>query len=246
MQGEGAFGALFLVCRLTNLMTMLEALAPLRELADQETNRRLHPSEPKIPAANSSSSLWSGGQQTERYLKKYIEIYREQIFAIVSLYKNIFAPAPSEMDFQPATVLGLKSPTGVSAPKPVSLPPDPVSSIPPALATFPMHLAEMLVGTLKKYLPNVKDKSSRESLLTQVLYCAGSLARLGGDFSLILSQLEEDDDDDESESSQGADTVSEWEEVMKKHRILAEKLDQLAANPGDSGSKATSRTASSA
>jgi hypothetical protein len=34
------------------------------------------------------------GQQTDRYLKRYIEIFREQSFAIVSLYKNIFNSEP--------------------------------------------------------------------------------------------------------------------------------------------------------
>jgi hypothetical protein len=245
MHGEGAFGALFLVCRLANLITMLEALEPLRELADQETNKRLQPSAKQTAASNVATSLWSGGQQTERYLKKYIEIYREQIFAIVSLYKNIFAPVPSEADFQAATIPGLKFPTA-AAPKPANSPSDPLSNIPPALATFPMHLTEMLAGTLKKYLPNVRDKSSRESLLTQVLYCAGSLARLGGDFSMILSLLEDDsEDEDEDEIPKEVDIVSEWEEVMRKHRMLAERLDQLAANAGEAGVKGASRVPSS-
>ena len=100
---EGALGALFLVCRLANLVSTLEALDPLRELADQETRRRIE----AAPAA-SRSSAWSGGQQTERFLKRYIEIYREQSFAIVSLYKNIFAPEPVDND-QTATGLELKS-----------------------------------------------------------------------------------------------------------------------------------------
>ena len=38
--GEGTLGALFLVCRLVCLELMLSALHPLRELADQETEKR--------------------------------------------------------------------------------------------------------------------------------------------------------------------------------------------------------------
>ncbi|KAF4974609.1 hypothetical protein F66182_17630, partial [Fusarium sp. NRRL 66182] len=63
--GEGSLGALFLVCRLANLVSTLEALDPLRELADQETQRR-----GEAAAGERAASKWSGGQQTERYLKR--------------------------------------------------------------------------------------------------------------------------------------------------------------------------------
>jgi hypothetical protein len=75
----------------------------------------------------------------------------------------------------------------------------------------------MLLETLKSYLPNVQDRSSRDSLLTQVLYCAGSLGRLGGDFSMILAFLEESDEDGEEE----------WVEIIKKHRVLASRLESM-------------------
>ena len=239
MQGEGAFGALFLVCRLANLITMLEALQPLRELADLETRRRVQNNGRPVPASN-GSGFRSEGQQTERFLKRYIEIFREQSFAIVSLYRNIFAPASSESDVQATSLPGLNLQTAPQ--KSANVPSDPLSRIPPALATFPMHFAGMLTETLREYLPNVKDKGSRESLLTQVLYCAGSLARLGGDFSMTLSLLWEDDEDDEE--SENPDYVAEWEEVMKKHRMLAERLDQLTAHAGESGARSISRVAS--
>ncbi|KKZ62584.1 hypothetical protein EMCG_02993 [[Emmonsia] crescens] len=249
MNSEGAFGALFLVCRLANLISMLEALDPLRELADQETQRRLQ-SNGKQTTTSTSNNAWSGGQQTERFLKRYIEIYREQSFAIVAMYKNIFAPAPSESGLVSASVSGLDlrdlSLQTKPTPKPQKAQKDPLPRLPPALATFPMHLAQLLTETLKAYLPNVKDKSSRESLLTQVLYCAGSLGRLGGNFSMILSSLDEEGDEEgDTEDDLSEDnTVPEWEEVMKKHRVLSERLDQLTASGVDSGPKTISRVAS--
>lgn len=196
---EGSLGALFLVCRLANLMSMLGALEPLRDLADQETA--------KNQAAHSKKEIhtaWSGGQQTERYLKRYIEIFREQSFAIISMFRSIFPPA-SEHDVKLADG---------SATKAV----DPLRPLPSALATFPLYLVGMLLQTLKKYLPNVQDRASRDSLLTQVLYCAGSLGRLGGDFSMILALLEEDDD---------AEHRDEWVEIIKKHRLLAGRLESM-------------------
>ena len=221
-KGEGAFGALFLACRLSNLVTMLDALEPLRVLADQESERRSSGKEHVT-----SGNAWSGGHQTERYLKRYIEIFREQSFAIVSMFKSIF-PTEDATNEEGLGVqfklLGLKSPMPNRA---TFSEKDPLEQLPSALSTFPLHLVELLTDTLKKHLPNVRDKSSRESLLTQVLYCAGSLGRLGGDFSMILATMDESEDE-----SAG---VPEWVSVMKKHRVLAGRLEQLAGGAGGQG-----------
>jgi hypothetical protein len=189
---ERVLGALFLVCRLATLMTMLEALEPLRELADQEMARQ---------KAVGSGNAWSGGQQTERYLKRYIEIFREQSFAIVSMFRSIFPAA-----------------TAVTSDGPAAAPhsSDPLEPIPSALATFPLYLVDMLLETLRIYLPTVKDQAARDSLLTQVLYCAGSLGRLGGDFGLFLATLDV-----------GPEAEEEWVEVVKRHRALAGRLESI-------------------
>lgn len=203
--GEGALGAIFLICRLAHLVSTLEALDPLRELADQETQRRM--------SAKDKSETWSDGQQTDRYLKRYVEIFREQSFAIVSLYKNIFSSEQSDSD--PAS--GLR---GVDSARSQSThSDDPLQKIPSALATFPMHLVQLLTDTMRTYLPNVRDRSSRESLLTQLLYCAASLGRLGGDFGMILTELSGEDED----------ITYEWEDVTRKHRALAGRLEQLTS-----------------
>ena len=227
---EGTLGALFLVCRLATLVSMLSALDPLRDLAEQETAIRLR--ESKSTIKKTTNDAWSGGQQTERYLKRYIEIFREQSFSIISMYRSIFPSGPDTNSV--SEDLGLKLKTlglrSVSAPQPApSAQPqqDLLTPLPSALSTFPLHLVGLLTETLKQYLPNVRDKSSRESLLTQVLYCAGSLGRLGGDFSLLLADLAQDDEtaDDDKEDE-------EWVEVMKKHRVLAGKLESLASGGG--------------
>lgn len=238
---EGTLGALFLVCRLATLVSMLSALDPLRDLADQETVLRERDKASPAKLKNS----WSGGQQTERYLKRYIEIFREQSFAIISMYKSIFPSGDNAVadDLGPKfKSFGLRTaPQSTSAPKE-----DPLLPLPSALSTFPLHLVELLSTTLKQYLPNVRDKSSRESLLTQVLYCAGSLGRLGGDFSLILPSLVSDDDDEDlgdsdEELEQGNEEKEhieseelEWVEVMRKHRELAGRLELLASGVGGS------------
>ncbi|TLD14982.1 hypothetical protein PspLS_10875 [Pyricularia sp. CBS 133598] len=188
---ERALGALFLVCRLAMLMTMLDALSPLRDLADQERAKQT--------SSLKSGSAWSGGQQTEKYLKKYIEIFREQSFAIVSMYRSIF---PQAEVTTPSTTQDY-----------------PLQPLPSPLATFPLHLIDMLLETLRLYLPTVRDQTSRDSLLTQVLYCAGSLGRLGGDFGLFLATLDV-----------GGETEEEWVQVVKRHRLLAGRLESIVGD----------------
>lgn len=230
---EGSFGALFLVCRLANLTTTLDALEPLKDLADQETAARL-----KSAAPVDDRSAWAAGQQTERYLKRYIEVYREQCFAMVSMFKSIFPnslPGPGGPDKEePVT-----SPTSPSLKRRESLakgitatPQDePLQQLPSALATFSMELVEMLTATLKAYLPNVRDQSSRDSLLTQFLYCAGSLGRLGGDFGMMLAIMCEDIEDGLDDAAT-TDGPVEWVEVMKRHRVQAGRLELLASGVG--------------
>lgn len=168
-------------------MSMLEALEPLRDLADQEKARQ---------KSIGAGHAWSGGQQTERYLKRYIEIFREQSFAIVSMFRSIF-PTSSHTETSDAAL----------------------EPLPSALATFPLYLVDMLLETLRVYLPTVKDQASRDSLLTQVLYCAGSLGRLGGDFGLFLAGLDVGD---------GAE--DEWVEIVKRHRLLAGRLESIVGD----------------
>ena len=220
--GEGSFGALFLVCRLANLLSMLDALEPLRALADQETERQV-----AMRSPINATDAWSGGQQTERYLKRYIEIFREQSFAIVSMFRSIFPS--NESEGQESLSIQFKS-LGLKSPIPNQMAPDrndPLQPLPSALAMFPLHLVDLLSETLKQYLPNVRDRSSRESLFTQILYCAGSLGRLGGDFSMVLANLEDD--------NTGEQLAPDWAAVMKKHRVLAGRLESLASNTQPKG-----------
>jgi hypothetical protein len=252
---DSGLGALFLVCRLANLISMLEALEPLRELADQETQKRSRPSgRANEGQTELNGSGWRGGQQTERYLKRYIEIFREQSFAIISMYKSIFpssslgpGSAPISEGHESGSGMNTKTfrmPTSTVS-KDKVFQRDPLQPLPAPVSAFPLYLIQILTDTLRRYLPNVRDRSSRESLLTQVLYCAGSLGRLGGDFSLILAslnemelQLQEGISADQSAEDPPVEDDSQdgWVEVVKKHRILAGRLELLASGVGSHGS----------
>ncbi|KAK3622004.1 hypothetical protein LTR56_022440 [Elasticomyces elasticus] len=242
---DGALGTLFLLSRLRNLNNNLAALQPLRELADQETVRRKRLLQTtngvskakqgavQQPGSGSGSGASTAGQSSERHLKRFLEIFREQSFAIISMYRSVFPgglPIP-EADGREGDEEG----EGLLLP------------LPCPLATFTGHLVDLLTETLRQYLPNITDRSSRESLLTQVLFCAGSLGRLGGDFGLMIALLEEElrgDDEDgddgnddghdrhKDRSDGGGDGDVEWVQVMKKHRIQASRLEVLARGVG--------------
>ncbi|OQO06690.1 hypothetical protein B0A48_08477 [Cryoendolithus antarcticus] len=192
---DGALGTLFLLCRLRTLHVTLEALEPLRELAEQEPST-------------------SSGSQSERYLKRYVEIFREQSFNIVSMYKSIFPGGLPMAEASDGTAVGNYD----------------MASQPSPLASFTLHLAEMLIAALHQYMPSITDRSARESLLTQVLYCAGSLGRLGADFGMLLAMLEEELA--LASESTAIDGEPEWAAVMKKHRIQAGRLEVLARGVG--------------
>ncbi|CAG9939461.1 unnamed protein product [Clonostachys rosea f. rosea IK726] len=175
-----ALPALYLVCRVATLLNQLEALDPLRELAEEERSRQ-----------GKSTQSNFGGQQTERYLKRYVEIFREHTFSIASVFKSVNASFDS--------------------PASHSVDDESLMPLPSAISTLPLHLVEMLLETLRQHLPTVKEQAARESILTQVLYCSGSFGRLGADFGLLLSTI----------------GVSEWVDLVKRHRLLAGRLESV-------------------
>ncbi|KAI7151637.1 hypothetical protein KC349_g9379 [Hortaea werneckii] len=283
---DGALGSLFLVCRLQTLYRTLEALEPLRELADQETMGRKQRQKEEGSAgtkggksggkqSSSQSSTQQrggsgeGGSQTERYLKRYLEIFREQSFGIVSMYKSIFpgnlpgttSSASSTSSTTAATNTApsksintnhkTPNPDGPPSPNPETEDQytDPLHPLPSPLSSFSLHLVSLLKETLSLYLPNLTEKSSRESLLTQVLYCASSLGRLGADFGMVVAEVlesegaegegegedeefgkEDGDEEDEEEDEE------EWIQIIRKHRIQASRLEVLARGVGGGGS----------
>jgi hypothetical protein len=203
---EGSLGSLFLVSRLANLTLLLNALDPLLALANEEVAQH----SVYVAENNSPEQIRNAGQHTEKYLKRYVEIFREQSFAIVSMFRSIF---PSESLAEATAAGGKNYNTDVS---------DLFLPLPSALTTFTMHLVDMLLATLRMYLPIIQDRGSREGLLTQVLYCAGSLGRLGGDFRMLLSFLEDND-----RTAKSGTRRSEWAESIAKHRLLAGRLEGM-------------------
>lgn len=234
-QAEGCFGALFLTARLSTFLSMsIDGLAPLRDLADQECEKRRlmqsHGHTPTRPQPGRRSSAQAShsttmGHQTERYLKRYIEIFREHSFSTIQTYRSIF-------------------PTNNTS-TPVTDKEDDTVRLPSALASFPLHLVGLLMETLQMYLPNVTDSAARESLLVQVLYAANSLGRLGADFSMMISLLDlppgeidttQRGEDGASQTVGARDEVMaepEWYRIVQKHKMQAARLDAMASGRAD-------------
>ncbi|PUU76409.1 Dor1-like family-domain-containing protein [Tuber borchii] len=246
---ERGLRGLFLVCRLAFLSGLLGALDPLKELAEEERGRRQNDKEDNASAANATAtaapSSWGGGTQTERYLKRWIEVFREQSFGIVSMYKSIFPnalpavnpdpPPPSSphphSPIMSSVGIGIRSRSSstLSNMSSSANDDDPEGGqAPDPLASFVLHLLSLLTETLGRYLETIEERSVRESLLTQVLYAAGSMGRLGGEFGAILGVIEcFGMGDEEQEEKDGDRGEEEWVGVVAKHKVLVSRLETL-------------------
>lgn len=226
--GEGQLGGVFLACRHSLLLSTLGALQPLQELADQEFTQS-----EEVRKRNP----WAAGQQTERYLKRYIEVFREQVFSMISMYYSIFPDskpgAKKEREDEAKRQGGVKYPErrGTGEKKKEARWVDPLfGPPPPAGNTYVPRVTKMLLDTIKRYMPNVRDRGSRDSLFMQVLYCATSFGRLGCDFSFKLYFFNTPVNETTGEvAKQDETSVPEYMRVMKRHQEQASRLEQLAS-----------------
>ncbi|CAG8586467.1 4548_t:CDS:2 [Ambispora leptoticha] len=108
------------------------------------------------------------------YLKKYIDIFREHFFDIVTQYRSIFSDD------------GISSALGYSTPSTPTSPSSP--RIPLLLSDYTAHILGHLTGTLAEFIPLISDTSSLSSILTQLMYCGMSLGRVGVDFRHLVTE----------------------------------------------------------
>lgn len=143
----------FLSCRLGCLKRSLEDLDMERRTSGAFTS--------VAPSFQQNSA--SG----EKYLKRYVDIWREGVYDLVSQFTTIFLERPAS-------------------------PPETTEFLHSLLTTYTTHLLSVLLGTLEVALPTVQDPSALNSLLTQLTYCATSFSRIGLDFRWIIGGLFED------------------------------------------------------
>jgi hypothetical protein len=107
-----------------------------------------------------------------KYLKKYIDIWREGVYDIITQFSTIFLERP------PSTT-----------PQTPSTASQPIAVLHPLLTTYTTHaLTTHLLPLLSQTLP-LLPISTLPSLLTQLTYCATAFARVGMDFRGVLGRL---------------------------------------------------------
>jgi len=136
----------FLSCRLGCLK---------RSLEDLDIERR------------TSGAFTQSSVSGERYLKKYVDVWREGVYDLVSQFTTIFLERSASSSETTEFLHSL-------------------------LTNYTTHLLSVLLRTLEVTLPTVQDPSALNSLLTQLTYCATSFSRIGMDFRWIIGGLFED------------------------------------------------------
>ncbi|KAG8902181.1 hypothetical protein FRB99_004787 [Tulasnella sp. 403] len=101
-----------------------------------------------------------------RFLKKWIDLWREGVYDVVTQFTSIFLERPA--------------PTSSS-----TLPPD----LRPFLTAFTHTLVQQLLQVLSRTVPQITDSPALSSLLTQLSYCSSSFARIGLDFRALFPPI---------------------------------------------------------
>ncbi|TFK42057.1 Dor1-like family-domain-containing protein [Crucibulum laeve] len=150
------------------------------------------------PCARDVSRITSDGEvdnrekeDLARYLKKYIDVWREGVYDIITQYSTIFLERSSVESHGPGKTNGTgphspRSPRIPTTPRPQE--PDSISiqNIHTLLATYASRaLTSYLLPMLSSALP-LLSLSLLPSLLTQLTYCSTAFARLGLDFRGLL------------------------------------------------------------
>ena len=163
----------------------------------------------------------------ERYLKKYVEIFREQVFAVITQYESIFdrpLPPPSPA----ATRSTLDSTTGILD--------NATSDNDQAdvaggfrhnlLPHFSQRVVADLLRVLEEFVPLLENgAASRATSFTQTLYAAQSLARAGCDFTPALVELFARADLRDVQDGKTIAKGQSWQEAFDSQRIMARRLD---------------------
>jgi hypothetical protein len=137
--GENELALAFLTGRVANLNASIAAIE--REGADQF-------------------------EDASRYLKRYVDVFRENLQEIVTQFSTIFLErAPTENA------------------KPI------IESHSHLLGELAHHVVDSLHNVLQFTLPHISDPSALNTLLSQLSYCGSAFARIGLDFRPMLPML---------------------------------------------------------
>jgi len=118
----------------------------------------------------------SDPEDVARFLRKYIDTWREGVYDIITQYTAIFLERTSSASTSPSSPLFKPTATASHV------------LLHTLLTTYATHaLTSLLLPTLQHHLAHTP--SALPSLLTQLTYCATAFARVGLDFRGILEGL---------------------------------------------------------
>lgn len=115
-----------------------------------------------------------------RWLRKWVEVFREGVYDIITQYSSIFLANPPNLNpNQPTPSLSSNASS--------------VTLLRSILTNFTHAHLSQLLELLRSTLPKIPlaDMSSLSSLVTQLSYCASSFARVGLDFRQALVPIVE-------------------------------------------------------
>ncbi|RDB28391.1 Conserved oligomeric Golgi complex subunit 8 [Hypsizygus marmoreus] len=135
-------------------------------------------------------------EDVARYLKKYIDVWRESAYDLITQYSTIFLEQqqPSQLTSPPpkSTASFQRRPSGQSAhPPPIATSAPLPSPAPSLLPLLSPHLLSHLLPLLRTTLP-LLPLPFLPSLLTQLTYCATAFTRVGLDFRGVVGGVVSD------------------------------------------------------
>ncbi|KAG6841725.1 hypothetical protein C0991_007611 [Blastosporella zonata] len=175
----------------------LACLATALEPAARDIHRLTHstaassPTGDESPVINTSQLSERDKEDIARYLKKYIDVWREGAYDILTQYSTIFLEQQPQQSHPTSPTQLPRSPTHQrrSSTQPISSPQlSPPTAVPSLLPLLSPHLLSHLLPLLKSTLP-LLSLPLLPSLLTQLTYCATAFTRVGLDFRGLIGSL---------------------------------------------------------
>ncbi|CAE6415383.1 unnamed protein product [Rhizoctonia solani] len=142
-------------------------------------------------------------EEAAKYLKRYIDVFRENLHEIVTQFSTIFLERPIIDGEQTGSVPAVQVHSHL-------------------LGEVAHHVIELLRSALNFTLPHISDPSALSALLSQLSYCGSAFARIGLDFRAMLPTIFEQAviTGVTKALEQGASTFSQRIKQMKKSQKL--------------------------
>ncbi|EIN14257.1 Dor1-domain-containing protein [Punctularia strigosozonata HHB-11173 SS5] len=181
--GRGRLPQLFKSVGFLRRMKVLEE----EELAQAFLNGRTGVLESSLHAIE----LTEDADGHSRYMKKYVDTWREGVHDLVTQYTTIFlSPSSSHSVLSTAP----HSPSSAKAHTPSLAPASDLETtltLQALLSATSTRLLNHLLAKLRQHVSAIraKDPAALSALLTQMTYCAGAFARIGMDFGLLIAPI---------------------------------------------------------